>query len=74
MLKYRPKKATQKEKLKESQFNIRGLGPGSTLILINGRRAGIAPVATNLGNQFFDINQLPLAMIERIDFLTDGAD
>lgn len=56
-----------------SQFNIRGLGPGSTLTLINGRRAGIAPVATNLGNQFFDINQLPLAMIERIEFLTDGA-
>ncbi|NQY86161.1 MAG: TonB-dependent receptor [Colwellia sp.] len=56
-----------------SQFNIRGLGPGSTLTLINGRRAGIAPAATNLGNQFFDINQLPIAMIERIDFLTDGA-
>lgn len=56
-----------------SQFNIRGLGPGSTLTLINGRRAGIAPVATTLGNQFFDINQLPLAMIERIEFLTDGA-
>lgn len=56
-----------------SQFNLRGLGPGSTLTLINGRRAGNAPVATNLGNQFFDINQLPLAMIERIDFLTDGA-
>ncbi|GAC21198.1 TonB-dependent receptor domain-containing protein [Paraglaciecola arctica] len=56
-----------------SQFNIRGLGPGATLTLINGRRAGIAPVATNLGNQFFDINQLPIAMIERIEFLTDGA-
>ncbi|MBL4630351.1 MAG: TonB-dependent receptor [Paraglaciecola sp.] len=56
-----------------SQFNIRGLGPGSTLTLINGRRAGIAPSSTNLGNQFFDINQLPLAMIKRIDFLTDGA-
>jgi len=25
------------------------------------------------GNQFFDINQLPMSMIERVDFLTDGA-
>jgi len=56
-----------------SQFNIRGLGPGSTLTLINGRRAGIAPVTTNLGNQFFDIKQLPLAMIKQIEFQTDGA-
>ena len=56
-----------------SQFNIRGLGTGSTLTLINGRRGGIATVADAFGNQFFDVNQLPLAMIERIDFQTDGA-
>lgn len=56
-----------------SQFNIRGLGTGSTLTLINGRRGGIATVADGFGNQFFDINQLPLAMIKRIDFQTDGA-
>ena len=56
-----------------SQFNIRGLGLGSSLTLINGRRGGISAVADGGGNQFFDINQLPLAMIERIDILTDGA-
>lgn len=56
-----------------SQLNIRGLGLGSSLVLINGRRGGISTVADGGGNQFFDINQLPLAMVERIDVLTDGA-
>lgn len=56
-----------------AQFNIRGLGLGSTLTLINGRRGGISPVSDGGGNEFFDINQLPLSMIQRIDFQTDGA-
>jgi len=56
-----------------SQFNIRNLGLGSTLTLINGRRAGIAPVADDTGTDFLDINQFPLAMIERIEVLTNGA-
>jgi len=56
-----------------SQFNIRNLGLGSTLTLLNGRRAGIAPVADDTGTDFVDINQFPLAMIERIEVLTNGA-
>ena len=56
-----------------SQFNIRNLGLGSTLTLINGKRAGIAAVADASGTDFLDINQYPLAMIERIDVLTNGA-
>jgi len=56
-----------------SQFNIRNLGLGSTLTLLNGRRVGIAPVADADGSDFVDINQFPLAMIERIEVLTDGA-
>ncbi len=56
-----------------SQFNVRNLGLGSTLTLINGKRAGIAPVASAGGTDFVDINQFPLAMIERIDVLTNGA-
>lgn len=55
------------------QFNIRGLGFGSTLTLLNGRRAGIAPVADASGTEYLDINQFPVLMIERIDVLTDGA-
>jgi len=56
-----------------TQFNLRGLGLGSTLTLINGRRAGKSAVADDGGNQFVDINQFPLSMIERIDVQTDGA-
>jgi iron complex outermembrane receptor protein len=56
-----------------SQFNVRNLGLGSTLTLINGKRAGIAPVASAAGTDFVDINQFPLAMIQRIDVLTNGA-
>jgi outer membrane receptor protein involved in Fe transport len=43
------------------------------LTLINGRRGGISTVADGGGNQFFDINQLPMSMIEKVEFLTDGA-
>lgn len=56
-----------------AQFNLRGLGLGSTLTLVNGRRGGQSAVADGGGNQFFDINQLPISMIERVEFLTDGA-
>lgn len=56
-----------------SNFNLRNLGPGSTLVLINGRRAGKSPLGDNLGNQFYDLNQLPLSMIKAVDVQTDGA-
>ena len=56
-----------------SQFNIRNLGLGSTLTLINGRRGGVAAVGDATGTDFVDINQFPLAMISRIDVLTNGA-
>ena len=56
-----------------AMFNIRNLGLGSTLTLLNGRRAGVAAVADATGNDFVDINQFPIAMIERIEVLTDGA-
>lgn len=56
-----------------SQFNVRGLGVGSTLTLINGRRGGLSTVSDATGVQFFDSKQLPLAMISRLDVQTDGA-
>jgi iron complex outermembrane receptor protein len=55
------------------QFNIRGLGFGSTLSLVNGRRAGIAPVSNASGNDFLDVNQFPVLALAQIDLLTDGA-
>jgi iron complex outermembrane receptor protein len=56
-----------------SQFNIRNLGLGSTLTLINGKRGGIAAVGDATGTDFVDINQFPLAMIARIEVLPNGA-
>ena len=37
-----------------SQLNIRCLGLGSSLVLINGRRGGVSTTADGGGNQFFD--------------------
>jgi len=56
-----------------SQFSLRGLGLGSTLTLINGRRAGLAPVAQDGGQLFSDVNQYPTNMIRNVEVLTDGA-
>lgn len=53
--------------------NLRGAGAEYTLTLLNGRRA--APYGSGGVNQFsyFNINALPLAAIDRIEILTDGA-
>ena len=57
-----------------TQFSIRNLGHGSTLTLLNGKRAGVHPGGDpRTGETFLNINQFPLAMIERIEVLTDGA-
>lgn len=52
-----------------SSANLRGLGGGSTLVLLNGRR---------LGNYAFDgasvdLNSIPLSAIQRVEVLKDGA-
>ena len=52
-----------------SSVNLRGLGSGSTLVLLNGRR--LAP-SSGLGD-FVDISVIPATAIERVDVLTDGA-
>ena len=56
-----------------SQFSLRGLGLSGTLMLVNGRRAGLSPVASDDGFFFTDVNQYPVNMIERVEVLTDGA-
>ena len=52
-----------------TQVSMRGLGAARTLILIDGRRA---PVAPQLG-QGQDLNSIPLAAVERFEILSDGA-
>ncbi|KDA00739.1 TonB-dependent receptor [Hyphomonas oceanitis] len=50
-----------------SSPNLRGLGDGATLVLLNGRRM-VAP-----GGSTPDLSFLPLNALERVDVLTDGA-
>ncbi len=51
--------------------NLRGLGPQRTLVLVDGLRLG--PGSAVGGRNFSDINQIPAALIERVDVLTGGA-
>jgi outer membrane receptor protein involved in Fe transport len=56
-----------------SSINLRGLGPGNTLVLLNGRR--IVPHAASQGFQEFtyNANSIPIAMLQRLEVLKDGA-
>jgi iron complex outermembrane recepter protein len=56
-----------------SGVSLRGLGQNTTLVLINGRRVANYAFAQNLSDAFVDLNSIPLAAIERIEILKDGA-
>jgi iron complex outermembrane recepter protein len=51
--------------------SLRGLGANRTLVLLNGRRA--APAGTRGSVSGFDLNVLPLSVIEQVDVLKTGA-
>jgi iron complex outermembrane recepter protein len=53
--------------------SIRGLGAGSTLILLNGRRITPYGFASGGQTQFVDTNSIPLDVVERVEVLLDGA-
>lgn len=50
-------------------LDLRGIGPQRTLILINGRR--LNPASSTQPTP--DVNNIPLAMVERVEVLTGGA-
>ncbi len=50
--------------------NLRGLGEGSTLVLVNGRRLAASPAERGT---FTDVSTLPFSAIERVEVMTDGA-
>ena len=52
-------------------LSLRGLGANRTLFLLNGRRVG--PAGTRGSVSAFDLNVIPLAAIERVEILKDGA-
>lgn len=53
-----------------SQLALRN---ATTLVLIDGRRMAYAPVSATGGFQFVDVNMIPVAAIDRIEILADGA-
>lgn len=46
-------------------INLRNLGPERTLVLVNGRR--LPPGSPLQGGEVSDVNQIPGALIERVD-------
>ena len=50
-------------------INLRGLGVGATLVLVNGRRQPLA----GLNGAFVDVSAVPSVAIDRIEVIPDGA-
>jgi outer membrane receptor protein involved in Fe transport len=53
--------------------DLRGVGPQRTLVLVNGRRLGVGDANTANPNPAPDLDQIPTALVERIDVVTGGA-
>ncbi len=51
-----------------SALNLRGLGPSASLTLLNGRRMSYGG-----DSQAVDITPIPVAAVQRVDIVTDGA-
>ncbi len=59
-----------------ANVNLRGIGSGNTLVLLNGRRLAPNPMTSPDGGQLafsVNVNQLPTQGIDHIDVLRDGA-
>jgi iron complex outermembrane receptor protein len=52
-----------------SAVNLRGLGDGATLVLVDGKRIG----SSGLAGGVTDISGIPTASIERVEVMLDGA-
>lgn len=51
-----------------SGINLRGLGSGATLVLVDGHRQAVSGYA-----DYIDVSMIPLSAVERIEILPDGA-
>ena len=57
-----------------AQFNLRNLGLGSTLVLVDGQRWTNSAVVATDGSGFVDINSLvPMIALQRVEVVKDGA-
>jgi iron complex outermembrane receptor protein len=56
-----------------TSVSLRGLDAKYTLILLNGRRLANYGFANGAENSFVDLNNIPLAALESVEILRDGA-
>lgn len=56
-----------------ASVSLRGLDAKYTLILLNGRRLANYGFANGAENSFVDLNNIPLAALESVEILRDGA-
>ena len=69
-----PDAFTQNFSTGTTNINLRGLGVGSTLVLLNGRRQVRSGAVTDNGESFVDTASLvPVIAIQRVETLKDGA-
>jgi iron complex outermembrane recepter protein len=55
------------------QFNLRGILPKETLVLIDGKRVAYGSLNVAGGSGGPDINLIPFSMVDHVDILKDGA-
>ena len=56
-----------------TNVDLRGLGPKRTLVLVDGRRLGPADPNTVITNPGVDLDQIPVALVDRVEVVTGGA-
>lgn len=55
------------------QLNLRNLGSGRSLLLVNGHRVSDYPQSAHASTNFQNFNNIPTGMIDRIEILATGA-
>src|SRR5262249_36317003 len=55
------------------QFNLRGLLPKETLVLLDGKRVALPSLGGARSSAGVDINLIPFVMVDHVDILKDGA-
>jgi outer membrane receptor protein involved in Fe transport len=53
--------------------DLRGLGPGRTLVLVDGRRLGAGSPNTAISQPAPDLDQIPAGLVDRVEVVTGGA-
>jgi iron complex outermembrane receptor protein len=56
-----------------SAVDLRGFGVGRSLVMIDGRRLPVFPLAASGTDNFVDLSSIPASAIDRIEVVTDGA-